>query len=74
MKLVKYVLAILILMIICSSMTPFGIQCNKCWEHDHIRSVANRSIADEQSGDKRAVYRCQYGHITYVDWETGERE
>ena len=74
MKLIKFILAVITLMLLCVSATPFGIMCHKCWEKDNIRSIANRSMADETSGDKRAVYRCQYGHVIYIDWETGERK
>ena len=74
MKLLKLIIAVAVLMMLFVSMTPFGIMCTKCWEKDKIRSIANRSIADEKTGDKRAVYRCQYGHVIYVDWETKERK
>ena len=69
MKLIRFILAVLVVMLLFVSATPFSIMCSKCWEKDHIRCIANRSIADETSGDKRAVYRCQYGHVIYVDWE-----
>lgn len=67
MRLLKYIFTVLILMVLYLSMTSFGIMCPKCWEKDHIRSIANRSIKDEKTGDTRIVYRCQYGHIIYVD-------
>ena len=72
MKLAKLIIAVLVLMLLFISATPFSIMCPKCWEKDHIRSIANRSIKDETSGDKRIVYRCQYGHIIYVDPENKE--
>lgn len=65
MKLAKIILTTLVLMLLFVSMTPFSIMCPKCWEKDHIRSIANRSIKDEKTGDKRAAYRCQYGHLIY---------
>lgn len=75
MKLIKYfLLIILITLLFVSSSTPFSIKCYKCWEKDKISSIANRSIPDETSGDKRIVYRCHYGHILYVDPESGERK
>lgn len=67
MKLMKIVLIVLTIMMLFISMTPFGIMCPKCWKKDHIRSIANRSVKDETSGDKRIAYRCQYGHLIYVD-------
>ena len=67
MKFIRFILGILIIMLLFVSATPFSIMCHKCWEKDRIRSIANRSISDETSGDTRAVYRCQYGHIIYVD-------
>ena len=74
MKLMNFIMAVLLVMLLFISATPFGIKCKKCWEKDKIHCTANRSIADETSGDGRAVYRCQYGHVIYVDWETGERK
>ena len=75
MKLIKYfLLIILITLLFVSSSIPFSIKCYKCWEKDKISSVANRSIPDETSGDKRIIYRCHYGHILYVDPESGERK
>lgn len=68
-NLFEKIITIILLIMLFQSSTPFGIMCSKCWEKDHIRCIANRSIADETSGDKRAVYRCQYGHVIYVDWE-----
>ncbi len=54
--------------------TPFGIQCYKC-KKDGVRSIANRSFADEQGKNKGySVYRCQYGHVLYIDDKTGERK
>ena len=75
MKLLRYILfAILVTLFFTSSSTPFSIKCYKCWEKDRITSVASRSIPDETSGDKRIIYRCHYGHILYVDPESGERK
>lgn len=67
MKLLKFIITVLTLMLLFISATPFAIKCPHCWKKDHIRSIANRSITDEKSGDTRAVYRCQYGHIIYKD-------
>ena len=64
---VQSILIVLMLISMFISATPFSIMCPKCWEKDHIRSIANRSIKDEKTGDKRIVYRCQYGHIIYKD-------
>lgn len=70
MKFMKLILITMVLMLLFISATPFAIKCPYCWKKDHITSVANRSIKDEKSGDTRAVYRCQYGHIIYKDYQT----
>lgn len=67
MKLFKIIIVVMAIVLLFTSATPFSIMCPKCWKGDHIRSVANRSIKDENTGDKRIVYRCQYGHVIYVD-------
>ena len=67
---IQSILVILMLISMFVSMAPFGIMCPKCWEKDHIRSIANRSIEDEKTGDKRIAYRCQYGHLIYKEPES----
>lgn len=73
-NLFEKIITVLLLIILFQASTPFAVKCHKCWQKDHICSVANRCIADETSGDERAVYRCQYGHIIRINWKTGERD
>jgi len=73
-NLFEKIITILFLILLFQASTPFSIKCYKCWEKDKITSIANRSISDETSGDKRIIYRCHYGHILYVDPESGERK
>ena len=62
---------------------PYSIKCYKCWENKMpytnmgVRSIANRSFKDEYTGRKMegyCVYRCQHGHILYVNYDTGDRQ
>ena len=42
-----------------------------------VRSIANRSFKDEYTGRKMegyCVYRCQYGHVLYVNYDTGDKQ
>ena len=68
------ILTVVFLVLMFMSSTPFSIQCYKC-KKDGVRSVANRSFADEQGNNKGySVYRCHYGHILKIDDKTGERK
>ena len=62
---------------------PYSIECYKCWENKMpytnmgVRSIANRSFKDEYTGRKMegyCVYRCQYGHVLYVNYDTGDKQ
>ena len=70
----KKIIIMLILGILLLGSTPFSIQCYKC-KKDGVRSVASRSFADEHGKNTGySVYRCQYGHVLYIDDKTGERK
>ena len=61
---------------------PFSIKCYKCYNetlpysNSHIFSIANRSFKDEQNPKYKGycVYRCNHGHILYVNYDTNERK
>ena len=65
---------------------PYAIKCYKCMEDYKKRNkaeygnwytIANRSFKDEYSGRKMegyCVYRCQHGHILYVNYDTGDKK
>ena len=61
---------------------PFSIKCYKCYNetlpysNSHIFSIANRSFKDEQNPKYKGycIYRCQHGHILYVNYDTNERK
>ena len=70
----KKIFIVVLIALMFMSSTPFSIQCYKC-KKDGVRSVANRSFADEQGNNKGySVYRCYYGHILKIDDKTGERK
>ena len=70
----KKIFIVVLIALMFMSSTPFSIQCYKC-KKDGVRSVANRSFADEQGNNKGySVYRCHYGHILKIDDKTGERK
>ena len=72
-NLFEKILTVVFLVLLLGS-TPFSIQCYKC-KKDGVRSVANRSFKDEQGKHSGySVYRCQYGHVLYIDDQTGERK
>ena len=61
---------------------PYSIRCYKCYNETlpysyfHIYSIAHRSFKDEQNPKykKYCIYRCNHGHILYVNYDTNERK
>jgi hypothetical protein len=62
---------------------PYAIKCYKCWESKvpytnmGLKRIAHRSFKDEYSGRKMegyCVYRCEHGHILYVNYDTGDKQ
>ena len=65
-----------------SKIITFSIKCYK-WNNEtlpysnsHVFSIANRSFKDEQNPKYKGycVYRCQHGHILYINYDTNERK
>ena len=65
-----------------SKIIPFSIKCYKCYNetlpysNSHVFSIANRSFKDEQNPKYKGccIYRCQHGHILYINYDTNERK
>ena len=65
-----------------TKIVPFSIKCYKCYNetlpysNSHVFSIANRSFKDEQNPKYKGycIYRCQHGHILYVNYDTNERK
>ena len=61
---------------------PYSIKCYKCYKetlpysNSHVFSIANRSFKDEQNPKYKGwcIYRCNHGHILYVNYDTNERK
>ena len=65
---------------------PYSIKCYKCMEDYKKRNkaeygtwytIANRSFKDEYDNRKMkgyCIYRCQHGHILYVNYDTGDKK
>lgn len=62
---------------------PYAIKCYKCWENKipysnvGVSSIAHRSFKDEYVGRKMegyCVYRCEHGHVLYVNYDTGDKQ
>lgn len=75
LKKILMILSVITLISLCSSskkvnFVPFSIKCYKCGNWNNI---ANRSIRDEHNTEY-AIYRCQHGHILYVNYNNGERK
>lgn len=72
----KKIILILLGMFLLSSSTPYSIKCYKCRKAG-VHAIANRSFADEYSGrpePEYCIYKCQYGHTLYVNYDTGDRK
>ena len=62
---------------------PYAIKCYKCIEgktpytHAPFRSIANRSFKDEYNDngyEGYCIYKCEHGHILYVNYTTGDKK
>lgn len=76
---------IFIMMLIMTSAfaESYSIRCYKCKEyaesHKYVSSCSGcnawRSFKDENDKNKGyLIYKCEHGHILYIDVKTGERK
>lgn len=62
--------------------TCYSIKCYKCYDyakkHKFVNSNdgswAERRFECEKAGEHMMIYKCHYGHILYIDTQTGERK
>ena len=85
-KLISFILIVFAMFLFTSAKkvnVPYAIKCYKCWENKQpysnigVRSIAHRSFKDEYSGRKMegyCVYRCEYGHVLYINYDTGDKK
>lgn len=61
--------------------TCYSIRCYKCDQYNekhpgygNAGGIAERRFECEKSGEHTFVYKCPYGHVLYIDTQTGERK
>ena len=65
-----------------TKLVPYSIRCYKCYNETlpysnlHVFSIATRSFKDEQNPKykKYCIYRCNHGHILYINYDKNERK